>query len=220
MDKPLGPRQPPPDKRHAAYESIFGRPGPSHQQQPYPQYPPQDRRTSYNSFTQQQPPHQPYYPPPYPPYVPQQQGFLPPPHNPSLARARSVVSNTDYVPNDSPNHSPAPYPGLTAAQAYQAQVFMNGPNHNNPPQWNSQRVSPAPSVQHLQRPRSNLNGGSVSPNDFGISLEHDDGRLGLDFTAANASTSHDLPTDDSSELPWARSDSSCAFLSFFQLLHY
>ncbi|KAF8159549.1 CNH domain-containing protein [Crassisporium funariophilum] len=71
MDKPLGPRQPPPDKRHAAYESIFGRPGVVHQPggppnnypqyisspsatQPYP-YPQQpypanaDRRTSYNS---------------------------------------------------------------------------------------------------------------------------------------------------------------------------
>lgn len=223
MDKPLGPRQPPPDKRHAAYESIFGRPGPSHQQPPYPQYPPQDR-TSYNSFTQQQPPRQSYYPPPHPPYAPQHQGFAPslaPPHNPALARARSIASNntsSDYIPNDSPNHSPAPHPGLTAAQAYQAQVFMNVPNHNNPPQWNSQRVSPVPSVRHLQRPRSNLNGGSVSSNDFphlGIGLEHDDGRSGLDFVAANTSTSPDFATDDGSELPWARSEPSCAFFSFF-----
>jgi hypothetical protein len=215
MDKPLGPRQPPPDKRHAAYESIFGRPGPSHQQPPYPQYPPQDRRTSYNSYTQPQPPRQSYYPPPY---APQHQGFVPPPHNPALARARSVVSNStspDYIPNDSPNHSPAPHPGLTAAQAYQAQVFMNVPNHNNPPQWNSQRVSPAPSVRHLQHPRSNLNGGSHDFPQLGISLEHDDGRLGLDFISANTSTSLDLATDDSSELPWARSEPACAFLPFF-----
>ncbi|KIM44592.1 hypothetical protein M413DRAFT_442561 [Hebeloma cylindrosporum] len=205
MDKPLGPRQPPPDKRHAAYESIFGRPGPSNQQAPYP---PQDRRTSYNSYTQQQPPRQSYYPPQHPPYAPLHQGFPPPPHNPALARARSVVSN---IPNDSPNHSPAPYPGLTAAQTYQAQVFMNVPNHINSPQWNPQRVSPAPSDRHLQRPRSNFNGGSVSSNDFphlGISLEHDDGRLGLDFTAANTSAPSDLSADDSSELPWARSEPS------------
>ncbi|KAI0042292.1 CNH-domain-containing protein [Auriscalpium vulgare] len=34
MDRPLGPRQP--DKRHEAYESIFGRPSPVHHQNPSP----------------------------------------------------------------------------------------------------------------------------------------------------------------------------------------
>ncbi|KAG5351137.1 hypothetical protein C0989_007763 [Termitomyces sp. Mn162] len=38
MDRPLGPRQPP-DKRHAAYEDIFGRPGASHHRPP-PHIPP------------------------------------------------------------------------------------------------------------------------------------------------------------------------------------
>ncbi|KAG6897818.1 hypothetical protein C0992_010622 [Termitomyces sp. T32_za158] len=35
MDRPLGPR-PPPDKRHAAYEDIFGRPGAFHHHVPQP----------------------------------------------------------------------------------------------------------------------------------------------------------------------------------------
>ena len=107
MDKPLGPRQPPPDKRHAAYESIFGRPGPPPQAQqihhppyqppPYPQQP----RSSY------------YLPPnpsPYPSFPP----TLVPPHNPALGRGRSING-----------------PALTPAQAYQAQVYMNVPQQNH-----------------------------------------------------------------------------------------
>ncbi|KAF8967665.1 CNH domain-containing protein [Flammula alnicola] len=196
MDKPLGPRQAPPDKRHAAYESIFGRPGPPPsnnniaypQPQAMPSYPYPDRRTSYQPTVHAQAP--------YP--SPMRQSYYP-------SQLRSTNGNSNF---DS-----SPYPGLTPAQAYQAQIYMNAPNQSPQPQaWNSQRVSPASSVRlpPPQRPNGTSGLSNQLPK-LGISLEHDDGRLDIDFTAQNSSTPSDLGTDEnSSELPWARSEPALA----------
>jgi hypothetical protein len=209
MDRPLGPRQP--DKRNAAYEDIFGRPGASHhippnyQQQPhqYP-YPYQqpDKRTSY-------PHHQPYRQPYYPQQQQQPYGLAPPPQH--VPRARSITGNLHIngVIQDPPNSSleslnPS---GLTPAQAYQAQIYFD---NTATPQadWNRFQNSPGPSNRHSQ------NGGSTRPLDpprIGVSLDHSDGRLGLDFAPAggNGGSTNSSPQDTdegSSELPWARSD--------------
>ena len=101
MDKPFGPRHPPPDKRHAAYQSIFGRPGVSHHKPPQQQQPYQspDKRSSYDTPYN----HYPYQQPPYPSYPNEHQ---------SLSRVNS------YITHD---------PGLTPAQSYQAQVYNAPP---------------------------------------------------------------------------------------------
>lgn len=168
MDKPLGPRQPPPDKRHAAYESIFGRPGPPPQVQ-------QPHRNSYQPPLYSQPPRTSYYPPPNPSPYPSFPPVLSPSQNQPVSGFRSL-------------HDPA----LTPAQAYQAQVYMNAP-------------APAPSHwAHSPPPHSERSA-------LGVSLEHDDGRFGIDFTVSNSS---DLGTDEgSSELPWTRSEP--ASMTFF-----
>ncbi|KAJ7289081.1 hypothetical protein C8J57DRAFT_1276544 [Mycena rebaudengoi] len=123
MDRPLGPRQPPPDKRHAAYEDIFGRPSVVHQQhlapqQPYPrpqQHPPYDYRVQYQPYPQQQP-----YPHPRSlnPYPANQGVLVPTPDGP--------VAGSN---------------GLTPAQAYQAQIYR-GDNQSTP-----QFRSPPPQPQ-------------------------------------------------------------------------
>ncbi|KIK96714.1 hypothetical protein PAXRUDRAFT_825655 [Paxillus rubicundulus Ve08.2h10] len=233
MDRPAGPRQPG-DKRHEAYESIFGRPSLTHQvsvpQQygqpaynpPYhqpvhqPQFPSPhthyqhsiDRRTSHPaSFA----PHQNYYnhlqQPPYRQSLqsPPSQPHLPPnshsqfPHSPhTLAppnvhgRARSVVSVPLAAGIIAPKPEDPPDPGLealtrtglTPAQAYQAQVYLNDP------------AVPGPRLQ---------NGGPPRPSDgvprLGI-IDPEIGRLSIDFgTDGHA---EDGSYDASSELPWAR----------------
>ena len=199
MDRPLGPRQP--DKRYAAYEDIFGRPGashhipPSHQHYPYP-----DKRTSYSS--QLSPPqHQQPYRHPYPQY-PQ---HIPPSYtqSPHLGRAASALAN----PNSSRESlTPA---GLTPAQAYQAQIFLENPAGLQP-DWNRYHNAPGPSD------RSSHNGAPIHPMDpprLGVSLDHDDGRLGLDFVGhpGNGSSTQPSPQDTdegSSELPWIRAESA------------
>lgn len=262
MDKPVGPRQPP-DKRNAAYESIFGRPGVAHHQgatpanypqalyhpppnQPYP-YPPQqyqsnaDRRTSYSSFTpsvhshsgyhvpqSQAPPgayRQSYYPsyqsqalPPtaYPPPIPGAYGYSPglAPPNSVPSRARSVTSNPQSPgiivpqPEEPPDRSLEAFTqsGLTPAQAYQAQVYLNSPAG---PQgdWSRYRTSPAPSDwDSFPQTQDGSPSRYQDAPMLGVTLEHDDGRLGIDF-AGNSGNSSDPGTDEgSSELPWARKE--------------
>ncbi|KAF8630462.1 hypothetical protein AX15_002911 [Amanita polypyramis BW_CC] len=97
MDRPLGPRQP--DKRYAAYESIFGTPTSTHHQPPVPQppYPP-----SY--YPQQLPPQHPAY---------HYQSYQPSPDRRTSfgsTYAHSTNSQTSYP--SSHNHGPytQPYP--------------------------------------------------------------------------------------------------------------
>ncbi|KAI0954580.1 hypothetical protein AcW1_006427 [Taiwanofungus camphoratus] len=245
MDRPMGPRQP--DKRHAAYESIFGRPSASHHHHPlaappahyaqspqpappngqqYSYYPQQygaqlNRRTSGSSqapsisYPQQQVPPstfgQSYYPSPssqphqqgYPPF--QQSNYA---HSGSLAppsvisRARSIASSPGVI---------APQPeepldaslealtraGLTPAQAYQAQVYMNSPmgQHNSWPRPNL----PTTSTQPLAA--------EPAPGELpklGVNIETDEGKLGIDFGVDSNTPSDQGTEESSSELPWAR----------------
>lgn len=225
MDKPLGPRTP--DKRHAAYEDIFGRPSTSHHQQFYHT----ERRTStssynpnlpqYTYYQHQQPAPGPpyarqstpsYYPqqPQYPQqYSPQQapsypQSLAPPSH---VSRARSIQSNP-YITGvivPQPEEPPDPalaHPGLTPAQAYQAQVYLKTPAGSQA-NWDRLQSSPLP-PDKIPYPQQAQNGGPsiARPPDnpkLGVSLEYDDGRLGIDFGAGGNSSD-----DSSSELPWAQ----------------
>jgi len=231
MDKPSGPRQPP-DKRHAAYESIFGRSHPQYlnqqppiqpylysQQQPYQNN--IDRRSSFSpSHTYNQnpypppPPHapsgaygQPYYPtqpPPLQPYHQIQQQFTYPtslaPPNPPVPRARSVISNAGVIPpnpNEPSDHSlgiPS-HSGMTVAQAYQIQI------HNHGSAGGKYQISPDPPDRaSYPQSQNGVFGQPVDTPRLGISLEHDDARLGINFGGGSASNSGD---EDSSELPWA-----------------
>lgn len=220
MDRPLGPRQP--DKRHAAYESIFGRPSAQHHQatpplaqypyvqqstlpigQQYPYNPQQygaqlDRRTSgssrahsimnYPVSQQQAPPasyrqsiyqSQPGYSPhqsPSPSYAPSNNLAAPS----VISRARSVASYPGVIapqPEEPPDASleALTRAGLTPAQAYQAQVYMNSPAG----QRHSQPSQPA-NVPLL-----------------GINIDTDDGRLGIDF-GGNAGPPSEQGAEDSS----------------------
>lgn len=217
MDRPLGPRQP--DKRNAAYESIFGRPSaghhqlnshpghfPQYQQSPppngqqnayYPQQYPNyvDRRTSGSSHAQSiNYPQQPLAPPSTyrQSYLPPPQGY--PPYQQSLSnysqgntlaapsiisRARSLASSPGVIappPEEPPDASleALTRAGLTPAQAYQAQVYANGPNGD------------------LQQPPPPQTQVPV----LGVNIETDDGRLGIDFVTEVATPS-DLGTEGS-----------------------
>lgn len=101
-----------------------------------------------------------------------------------------------------------PLPGLTPAQAYQAQTYLNGSNGNSnsqgpPRDWS--RTSPAPPERRSFPPIQN-EGPSPDPPKLGISLEHDDGRLGINFVSGYEDESPDVDQDEGSELPWARAE--------------
>lgn len=232
MDNQYVPRQP--DKRNAAYESIFGRPSASHhqagppaphpsqmyyhQQQPihYPQT--VDRRTSYaQSFSNVQPAYPPHGPPSiyrqsYPNQPPSTYPHQPHPNGSALyppsgsIRARSVASNPHDQGIISPQPDEPPDPGLealtrtglTPAQAYQAQVYLNSPSG---PQVDSNRLPPhaGPSYQYQNGGPSRI----PDPPRLSVPIE-EDGRFDVDFGGDNNSIGN--ATDDSSELPWARAE--------------
>jgi hypothetical protein len=145
----------------------------------------------------------------YPPYPPQYQGgfggpFIPP-SNSVLARARSIntISNTDLYGsqhvglNDSPNSGS--FSAFTPPQAYQQLGYADRP----PSQPNGPRDF-VPSMQ-LQNGRSSQISLPDVPPKIGLSVERDNGTLDLDFHGAAS----ELEADEaSSELPWARMDSS------------
>ena len=248
MDRPLGPRQP--DKRFAAYESIFGRPGApqqpgmpppyvlqQQQQQPplpLPQHPlyhyqayphPGEKRTSFGSSyapsTHSHASHASHGPPasfhqrhnPYnhhsQPHV-SPQSLYPPPSS-VHSRARSVASSSQSPgiimpqPPEPPDRSLEPFTlqGLTPAQAYQAQFYLNGTaGSQQPSRLRSSHNRPSadvPGPQHLPR--------------LSLTLEHDDNNLGLDFTVPNGTGSDQGTDEGGSELPWARNDDSGTSLS-------
>jgi RHO1 GDP-GTP exchange protein 1/2 len=116
MDRPLGPRQP--DKRLTAYESIFGRPGVSHQASPHPQ-----NYTPPPNFPQPQypyPSNQPHYSSPttldrltYPPQSSDsRQAFYasppPPPQNPSWSYPNYPYLQSQYSSSPQPSLTPIP----------------------------------------------------------------------------------------------------------------
>ncbi|KAL0569562.1 RHO1 GDP-GTP exchange protein 2 [Marasmius crinis-equi] len=173
-----------------------------HQHQPIPQ----DRRASYApSFQNGQYPYSNAYPHPHHPQqqYPNPTGYPPrymasPYSGNSLAppsmmsRARSINSNPYAQGIIAPQPEEPPDPalealtqrGLTPAQAYQAQVYMNSPGSNG-----------NASLGQLQE-QANRN--SDIPR-LGITTGGEEGKFG-EFGENNSS-------DDSSELPWAKRDS-------------
>lgn len=106
---------------------------------------------------------------------------------------------------------------MTPAQLYQNQVFANGTRHQStspaPPShqadWNRGRLSPHESNRRASQAHSLRHNGSGSARSsevprLGLSLEHDEGRLGIDFGASGSSNNSE-GTDGESELPYARS---------------
>lgn len=178
------------DKRVAAYESIFGRPTPSHSQPSYGYGQPQAMYYNYNTQQYQNVDprsnhaHQQYSSPYRQSYAipPPVQYTLQPPINNFPPRARSVASNPHNQGIIAPRPEEPPDPalqtlmsqqGLTAAQAYQAQVYLNSPHQNGTPE----------------------------PPTLGLNIGNNQGRLDLNFNGS------DRESDDESELPWARRDS-------------
>jgi hypothetical protein len=236
MDRPLGPRQPArqPEKRHAAYQDIFGRPGPQprpgyatstyggysgpSQQPAYPYLDPRQATDGHAAYAQsvygvpysqpqpapisyQQPTYyaqsaapQPYYPNYTPstyahtPYS--QPQMLSPPQQPqnhsrtkSIASSRHVQGAIPPRPEEPPDPQLEAYirAGMTPAQAYQQVVYTQGqvPQHHSPTYTSS------------MYPTS-----EVPPPRIGLTLETDDGRLGIDFGDDSQSSSSGAATDE------------------------
>ena len=115
MDRPMGPRRP--DKRNAAYESIFGRPSATHHHLNPGQFPPSP--TPFQQPYPQPPASQPY--PYYPQYNSQldrrtsTSSFRPPPQQ----GTPSAYAQSYYSPSNTPASQaspPAPTPGYHPQQ--------------------------------------------------------------------------------------------------------
>ncbi|TCD65806.1 RHO1 GDP-GTP exchange protein 2 [Steccherinum ochraceum] len=157
MERPMGPRQP--DKRNAAYESIFGRPSASHHipGQPYPQPPPQaspfyqgngqhssqqygaqlDRRTSYASVRTNST--NPHYTPSLPP-VPGPGPYRQPPFPTNPPSQHSHISHA--------HHSSKPSASLTPPSVMsRARSIGHAPGTIRP----APEEPPDPGLEALQR---------------------------------------------------------------------
>lgn len=189
-----------------------------------------DRRTSHTSnrapsisYSVQQPPpdtyRQAYYPtqpPPQQPPVPLRQqvpsNYAPSnyasslrPGAPSLVgparsvgRMNGVIAPLPEEPSD-PSLEALTRAGLTPAQAYQAQVYMNRPalDHSTPEGQRSHQYPQPPRVPNASERHS---APSDLPHLVGVSLESDDGRLGIDFMGNP--TPSEQGAENLSELPW------------------
>ncbi|TFY82280.1 hypothetical protein EWM64_g1732 [Hericium alpestre] len=223
MDKPLGPRQP--DKRHAAYESIFGRPSASHHHTT--PAPPPGANLSYSASTPSS--HYPALGNQYP-YPQQQQQQYQTAADRRTSYSSSYASNgalqQPYLaPQPGPAHHAHPdYPqsyyslspqpsqySVYQQPAYQANPHGHGiaaaiPQPEDPPDANiealtRQGLTPAQAYQaHVyltspMGPRGQHNGAHDAPR-IGLNIDADNGRLGIDFTEdADGSSS---PSDETS----------------------
>ncbi len=179
-----------PDKRHAAYQSIFGRPT-HHQPPPPPQYYPQyqDRRTSYVSY--QQPP------PPLPTrsiYTGNHRLCNTGIHMPlldrlwrrrqaSLARDLSPATRTAWASSFLCRRAARSQPRRTDKVWTYPSSGIPGPGLS---EWSTT----LPAVSHAP---------SRTPDPPRLGIPVDSSRLNVDFSNLS-----DAGTDDSSELPWAR----------------
>ncbi|KAH0582817.1 hypothetical protein H2248_010725 [Termitomyces sp. 'cryptogamus'] len=159
MDRPLGPRQPP-DKRHAAYEDIFGRPGASHHRPP------------------------PHIPPPYPYRARsvQQYGYHRAPDPPRIglsldhagpssdqgtdedselpwARSDHVVLDSHFTPSVRSSVASAPLPdhavslaGHPSRRSLESVGSIPAPRRDRAPQDRSMSMSAAPQQRRISRP--------------------------------------------------------------------
>ncbi|KAF8637624.1 hypothetical protein AX17_002693 [Amanita inopinata Kibby_2008] len=131
------------------------------------------------------------------------------------SRARSVPSSNQSPgvivpqPADSPDHSLEPLmrQGLTPAQAYQAQFYINDATG---PQRSRYRTSPAPVENAYHQSANGSSAYFQDPPRLGIPIEQDGGRLGLDFGGTNGNSSDQGTDDETSELPWARREDSAS----------
>jgi RHO1 GDP-GTP exchange protein 1/2 len=232
MERPAGPRQPD-NKRHTAYQDIFGRSGQAQPRTGYPAstygaYPGPSQQPAYGytgqtyldprqaadghgayaqsvygvPYAQPQPApisyHQPtYYAQSaapqnyYPGYAQstyaqtpysQPQMLSPPQPAQSHSRTKSVASSRHIQGAISPRPEEPPDPqleayiraGMTPAQAYQQHVYMQGQ---------------APSYQPSAYASSGYTATPESVPRIGLSLDSDDGRLGIDFGEDSQSSS-------------------------------
>jgi hypothetical protein len=150
----------------------------------------------------------------YPPYAPQYQGGYAggynPPSNPAGARARSMNNNFDTPGsqhaglNESPNSiASGSFSAFTPPQGYQPLSYADrSPSHPSGPRDFYPTHQPS---THRQNDRSSQVSLPDVPPKVGVCLEHDDGKLDLDFPGAESELEID---GGSSELPWARIDCS------------
>jgi hypothetical protein len=100
--------------------------------------------------------------------------------------------------------------GLTPAQAYQAQFYLNDTAAGS-----TYTSSPALAENPYHHPSGDPEAPRQDLPKLNLTLEQDDSRLGLDFATTNGAGSDQGTDEDSSELPWARKDGSgTSFLSF------
>lgn len=171
-----------------------------------------------------------------PPPIPQQQhhqqhqpsygGSLAPPSVHSRARSLAsapyatgaVPQRADDLPD--PNLEALTRSGLTPAQAYQAQVYLNSPAGQQSG-WNGIDSLPPGALRPTSLPGQQMaTRSAIDVPTLGLNLDGGDGGLGIDFTGGNLS---DHDTDEgSSELPWARSAQpstrGCSFLYYRSLV--
>lgn len=107
--------------------------------------------------------------------------------------------------------------GLTPAQAYQAQVYLNSPAGQQSG-WNGQGAVPPAALRPMSLPtnggqRQLMTQSAIDVPTLGLNLDADDGRLGIDFGSQSDRS------NESSELPWARSVDHIT-RGFFLLLIY
>jgi hypothetical protein len=158
----------------------------------------------------------------YPTYAQPPYGYshsLAPPSVYSVARSANGVPYTSNIPpqqDEPPDASleALTRKGLTPAQAYQAQVYMNNPTG---PQGPRHRHTNSIESSSNRQSHGGNSGKAPEPPRLGLTIEQDDGSLGIDFISPGGSGSDHGEDDGSSELPWARKDRSRASPSFYQI---
>lgn len=233
MDRPLGPRQP--DKRYAAYESIFGRPGATHHQvnqsMPQPSFPIQqqlpqhplyqyqyspDRRTSFgSSYAPSTYSHASYGPSHHRhnPYNHHSQHVSPQSLYPPASihsRARSIASSNKspgIIMPQPPEPPDRTLEPFTRQGLTPAQAYQAQFYQNDTP-GSTYTSSPALAEISYHHPSGDAAVPRQDAPVLSLTLEQDDNRLGIDFTTTNGAGSDQGTDDGSSELPWARKDDS------------
>ncbi len=109
-----------------------------------------------------------------------------------MGRTAGIIAPAPEEPPD-PSLEALTRAGLTPAQAYQAQVYMNRPMGQSTSQSSPQQF-PRPSVDR-QPPPNNL-------PQLGLNIDTDDGKLGIDFLGGGTPSDHS--TDSSNELQWSQ----------------
>ncbi|KAI0682496.1 CNH domain-containing protein [Cytidiella melzeri] len=204
MEKPLGPRAQP-DKRNAAYESIFGRPSASHHhpppqnsydpygQSPY-QYPPTDerfaaslgRRTSHSSTRA---PSVNYASPPsvypqqyYPPQQTSQHPYLPPtpPSNYTRTSTQSLRPPSTTSRARSVGRSTGIITPLPEEPPDPNLAALTSTGLTPAQAYQAQVYANHPTYQH-HTPPTDRHALTVDSPRVGLDIDEDDGRLGIDF---------------------------------------